>query len=70
VVVFDNAPNFCIQDDGYPSQNAVSKKMTGIACRASEKEDTAAIEPGRVENDEGKRYAALTTFCTRDNTWP
>jgi len=44
--------------------------MTGIACRASEKEDTAAIEPGRVENDEGKRYAALTTFCTRDNTWP
>ena len=43
---------------------------TGIARHASEKEETAALEPGRVENDEGERYTGLTTFCTRDITWP
>jgi hypothetical protein len=42
----------------------------GIACHASEKEETADVEPGRVENGEGRRYARLTTFCTRDTTWP
>jgi hypothetical protein len=49
--------------------NFVASEM-GIACQASEKEETAAVEPGPVENDEGRRYAGLTTFCTRDNTWP
>jgi hypothetical protein len=41
---------------------------TGIAFHASEKEETAAVESGRVENDERKRYAGLTTLCTHDIT--
>jgi hypothetical protein len=65
----------CIQHDGYPSQKAVRKddlvaSERGIACHDSEKEETAAVEPGRMENDEERRYAGLTTFCTRDTTWP
>jgi len=33
---------------------------TGTACQSFEKEETAAVEPGGMENDEGKRYAGLT----------